>query len=170
MTGVRPGELCGAAWSEFDTEAGTWAIPAARTKTGSAYTIRLPAQAIELIATIRTESQGSAFLFPAARGSDRPIPYQTYRAWLWRVLDGIGVSRKAFKPHDLRRTMRSGLAALGIRYEVAERAINHKLPGMTEIYDRNDYSVERANALSRWADFLDGLATGADVVPIRKTA
>ena len=101
------------------------------------------------------------------RGSDRPSPYQTYRGWLWRVLDRVGKGRDEFKPHDLRRTMRSGLASLGIRYEVAERAINHKLPGMTEIYDRNDYGNERAAALRQWAEYLDGLSSGADVVPIR---
>lgn len=170
LTGVRPGELCGAAWAEFDLEAGTWTIPAERTKTGAGYSIRIPAQAVDLLAKVRTVSLRSAFVFPASRGSDRPIPYQTYRAWLWRVLDRIRKGRDEFKPHDLRRTMRSGLAALGIRFEVAERAINHKLPGMTEIYDRNDYAKERAAALQQWADYLDGLRSDAEVVPIRRSA
>ena len=170
LTGVRPGELCGAAWAEIDLGAATWTIPAERTKTGAGYSIRLPSQAVDLLTKIRTHSMTSAFVFPAARGSDRPIPYQTYRAWLWRVLDRIGKGRDAFKPHDLRRTMRSGLASLGIRYEVAERAINHKLPGMAEIYDRNDYGTERAAALRQWAEYLDGLCMGADVVPIRRSA
>lgn len=170
FTGVRPGELCGAAWAEIDLDAATWTIPAERTKTGAGYSIRLPSQAVYLLAKIRTHSLTSAFVFPAARGSDRPIPYQTYRAWLWRVLDRMGKARDQFKPHDLRRTMRSGLASLGIRYEVAERAINHKLPGMTEIYDRNDYANERQAALAQWADYLDSLSNSADVVPIRRKA
>lgn len=166
MTGVRPGELCGAAWCELDETNGTWTIPAERTKTGSEYTITLPAQAWELLRRIRENTQQSAFVFPAARGSDHPIPYQTYRAWLWRVLDTIQVPRGIFKPHDLRRTMRSGLASLGVRFEVAERAINHKLPGMAEIYDRNDYANERKAALAQWADYLDGLKSDANVIPI----
>ncbi|SFN14865.1 Phage integrase family protein [Dokdonella immobilis] len=170
MTGVRPGELCGAAWREFDETAGTWTLPAERTKTGSEYTISLPAQAWELLRRIRDNTQQSAFVFPAARGSDRPIPYQTYRAWLWRVMDALEIPRKTFKPHDLRRTMRGGLALLGVRFEVAERAINHKLPGMAEIYDRNDYAKERKAALAQWADYLDSLRTRANVVPIKKEA
>ncbi len=170
LTGVRPGELCGAAWKEFALTAGIWTIPAERTKTGTGYVIRLPQQAVELLRSIAANSAPSAFVFAAARGDDRPIPYQTYRAWLWRVLDRVGIARDAFKPHDMRRTMRSGLASLGVRYEVAERAINHKLPGMAEIYDRNDYATERAAALGKWADYLDTVHTGVKVVPIKRKA
>lgn len=128
----------------------------------------MPAQALDLLRKLEASRSHSAFVFPASRGGDRPIPYQTYRAWLWRALDRTDIARGAFKPHDLRRTMRSGLTALGVRYEVAERAINHKLPGMAEIYDRNDYATERATALAQWADYLDGLYTGANVVPIKR--
>lgn len=168
ISGVRPGELCGAEWREFGEAAGTWTIPAERTKTNSAYAITLPEQAWEMLRNIRDNTQKSAFVFPAARGADRPIPYQTYRAWLWRVLDALDIPRQDFKPHDLRRTMRSGLASLGVRFEVAERAINHKLPGMAEIYDRNDYAKERAAALAQWADYLDILRAGAKVVPMKR--
>lgn len=171
LTGVRPAELCEAAWAEFDLEAATWRIGDERAKTGVGYTIALPAQAIELLRRIKSAMPKSAFLFPATKGeADRPIPYQTYRAWLWRAVDAAGIDRKAFKPHDLRRTLRSGLTSLGVRYEVAERAINHALPGMAEVYDRNDFAVERAVALRQWADYLDALRTGASVVPIKGRA
>lgn len=170
LTGVRPAELCEVPWSELDLAAGTWRIGDERSKTGEGYTITLPPQAVVLLHRIRANTPVSAYVFPAARGADRPIPYQTYRAWLWRTLDAAGIARGTIKPHDLRRTMRSGLATLGIRYEVAERAINHKLPGLAEIYDRNDYAVERAAALRQWADYLDALRTGAKVTPIRRMA
>lgn len=170
LTGVRPGELCGAPWSEFDLDVGIWRIEGSRTKKGEGYTIRLPRQAVEALRRIKAGTQESAFVLPATRGEvDRPIPYQTYRAWLWRVLDRAEISRKAIKPHDLRRTMRSGLTMLGVRYEVAERAINHKLPELAEIYDRNDYAEERAAALVGWADLLSQLEAGdrRKVVPIK---
>lgn len=170
LTGVRPAELCEAPWAELDLDAGTWCIGDERSKTGEGFTITLPPQAVALLRRIRAHTPVSAFVFPASRGNDRPIPYQTYRAWLWRALDAAGIARGTIKPHDLRRTMRSGLATLGIRYEVAERAINHKLPGLAEIYDRNDYAVERAAALRQWADYLDALRTGAKVTPIRRMA
>lgn len=170
MTGVRPGELCGAPWSEFDLDAATWRIEGVRTKKGEGYTIRLPPQAVEALRRIKAGTHKSAFVLPATRGEDdRPIPYQTYRAWLWRALDRAEIGRKAIKPHDLRRTMRSGLAMLGVRYEVAERAINHKLPELAEIYDRNDYADEREAALARWADYLDA-CSAPNVVPIKRRA
>jgi len=171
LTGVRPAELCEAAWGEFDMDAATWRIGDERSKTGEGYTVTLPAQALELLRRIKAAMPKSAFLFPAVRGDDdRPIPYQTYRAWLWRALDAAGIDRKAFKPHDVRRTMRSGLTSLGVRYEVAERAINHKLPGLAEVYDRNDFAAERAAALRQWADYLDALRTGSNVVAIKRKA
>jgi integrase len=170
MTGVRPGELCGAPWAEFDLDAATWRIPGERTKKGEGYEIRLPPQAVEALRRIKSGTHKSAFVLPATRGEDdRPIPYQTYRAWLWRALDQAEIGRKAIKPHDLRRTMRSGLTSLGVRYEVAERAINHKLPELAEIYDRNDYAEERAAALARWADYLDACST-SNVIPIKRRA
>ena len=58
---------------------------------------------------------------------------------------------------------------LGVRYEVAERAINHKLPELAEIYDRNDYADEREAALARWADYLDA-CSAPNVVPIKRRA
>jgi integrase len=170
MTGVRPGELCGAPWAEFDLDAAKWRIPGERTKKGEGYEIRLPPQAVEALRRIKSGTHESAFVLPATRGEDdRPIPYQTYRAWLWRALDRAEIGRKAIKPHDLRRTMRSGLTMLGVRYEVAERAINHKLPELAEIYDRNDYADERAAALVRWADYLDA-CNASNVVPIKRRA
>ncbi len=167
MTGVRPGELCEARQDEFDVKAGTWTLPGDRIKTGNGYTITLPPQATELVRKLLHESRGSDYLLPASRGDDKAVPYQTYRAWLWRATDKAGIARGEFKPHDLRRTMRSGLATLGVRYEVAERAINHKLPELAEIYDRNDYATERKAALTQWANYLDGLTVAENVTPIK---
>ncbi len=58
----------------------------------------------------------------------------------------------------------------GVRYEVAERAINHKLPGMAEIYDRNDYAIERADALNHWAKYLDGIRANGNVITWRRVS
>lgn len=171
LTGVRPAELIEAPWSEFDLTAGVWTIAEERTKTREGYKIHLPPQAVALLRRLCAATSGSAFLFPGGYGEvDRPMPYQTYRGWLRRQLDRVGDKCRRIKPHDLRRTMRSGLAIMGIRYEVAERAINHKLPAMAEIYDRNDYAEERRAALAQWATFLDGIETGPDVVAIKQKA
>jgi integrase len=158
ITGVRPAEMLEASWNEFDLIEGTWSVPAHRTKMRNDYTISLPPQAISMLRKLKKETEGSQFLFPAAYGElDRPIPYQTYRGRLRRILNELGEGFPAIKAHDLRRTMRSGLTRLGVRFEVAERAINHKLPSLAEIYDRNDFAVERRDAIVKWANHLDSL-------------
>lgn len=68
-----------------------------------------------------------------------------------------------FTPHDMRRTARTHLAALGVTAFVAERALNHKLKGSEGIYDRHDYFDERREALQRWSDMLGALSRGAPV-------
>jgi integrase len=74
----------------------------------------------------------------------------TLNVALKRVKHGLA----DFTLHDLRRTARTHLAALGIRREVAERCLGHKLRGVEGTYDRHDYFKERRLALAQWAQLL----------------
>jgi integrase len=60
----------------------------------------------------------------------------------------------AFTLHDLRRTVRTGLAKLGIRSEIAERCLNHAQLGIIATYDTHQYLDEKRGALTQWADHL----------------
>jgi integrase len=66
----------------------------------------------------------------------------------------------AFTLHDLRRTVRTGLAKLGIRADIAERCLNHAQPGIIATYDTHDYLEEKRDALTQWADHLQALSGG----------
>jgi integrase len=73
-----------------------------------------------------------------------------------------------FTIHDLRRTARTHLAALGVRREVAERCLGHKLRGIEGIYDRYDYFQERRMALGQWTQLIVEAEYGrTTVTPIR---
>jgi integrase len=63
----------------------------------------------------------------------------------------------AFTLHDLRRTVRTGLAKLGIRPDIAERCLNHAQPGLIATYDTHHYLEEKRDALTQWADYLQAL-------------
>lgn len=63
-----------------------------------------------------------------------------------------------FTVHDMRRTARTQMAALGIDRFVAERALNHKIRAVEGIYDQHDYFDERKLALGKWATLLAALA------------
>jgi integrase len=56
--------------------------------------------------------------------------------------------------HDLRRTVRTGLAKLGIRPDIAERCLNHAQPGIIATYDTHQYLDEKRDSLTQWADHL----------------
>jgi integrase len=156
---VRKGELLGARWQEFDLEGVTdsgplWQLPAARTKTGEVRTIPLVPAAVEWLQALRTLSAGSEFVLPKRRRDPRPrVPHlgiDTLNAALQRVEHQL----KPFTLHDLRRTARTHLAALGIRREVAERCLGHSLRGVEGTYDRHDYFAERRAALAQWTSLL----------------
>jgi integrase len=74
-----------------------------------------------------------------------------------------------FTLDDLRRTARTHLAALGVRREVAERCLGHKLKGVEGTYDRHDYFNERRLALSQWTRLIVDAERGkSTVTPIRR--
>jgi hypothetical protein len=69
-----------------------------------------------------------------------------------------------FTFHDLRRTAVSGLARLGVELPVVERVINHQsgtFRGVVGVYQRHDFAAEKRAALQRWADYVEGLVSGA---------
>lgn len=152
---VRKGELLGARWEEFDLDGHTqsgavWHLPAARTKTGERHDIPLAPQVIDWLTRLRVLAAGSEYVFPKRRRDPRErVPHvgiDTLNVALLRVKHGL----PHFTLHDLRRTARTQLAALGVRREVAERCLGHKLRGVESTYDRHDYFRERRAALEQW--------------------
>ena len=171
---VRKGELLGARWVEFDldgeTRAGAvWHLPASRTKTGEGLDIPLAPAVVGWLNALRALAAGSDYVFPKRRHDPRErVPHvgiDTLNVALQRVKHGL----PHFTLHDLRRTARTHLAALGIRREVAERCLGHRLRGVEGTYDRHDYFEERRAALERWSALIAQAESGqTKVVPILK--
>ena len=82
---VRPGELRGAEWREFDLDAGRWDIPAQRMKMGEAHMVPLATQVVELLEDLRRLTGDGRLLFPSIRSPDRPISNNTLNAALRRL-------------------------------------------------------------------------------------
>jgi integrase len=165
LLGVRKSELVGAAWSEFDLDAGLWNLPATRSKTDSAVTIPLPDLAVRWLNELHIRAAGSPWVFPRRRTGKRDrghISPDTLNVALARVAHSL----PHFVVHDLRRTTRTQLSALGVAPHVAERCLNHKQRGVAGVYDRHDYLEERRAALQRWAAVLEAIDGGGEVVPL----
>ncbi len=177
LLGVRKSELLTARWSEFDLTVGLWELPKSRSKTSRGIVIPLPTLAVEYLRELKIRASGSEWVLPARRRGKRGLGHvgpDTVNAALSNLPHGL----EDLIVHDLRRTMRTQLSALGVRPEIAERCLNHKLRGVLGVYDQHEFLLERREALSRWASVLDALdregleATAelysiGDVVPLR---
>jgi integrase len=162
LTGARRNEVRGMAWSELDLDTGWWRLAAERTKNGRPFELPLSAPVLE---TLRTLPRIGPMVF--AFDGKRPM---TVHQLVERVRRNAGLSN--VRLHDLRRTLRTGLAELGVSFEVAERVLNHAMPGLQAVYNRHSYAAEKRTALVLWADHVLSLAAKreAKVVALRPVA
>jgi integrase len=160
MLAVRKSELIQARVDEFDLKVAIWRIPASRTKSDREISIPLPTQAVDAVAQLMHLAGGSDWLLPARKMQTRMVPYisaDTINAGLGKCVKPLMVGSDPFTIHDLRRTARTHLEAIGVAPHIAERCLNHAIRGVVGIYNRYDYIDERRVALQSWADLLDSL-------------
>ena len=162
LTGARRNEVRGMAWSELDLDAGLWRLPAERTKNKRPFELPLSAPVLE---TLRTLLRTGPMVF--ALDGRRPM---TLHQLIERLRHDAGLPD--VRLHDLRRTLRTGLAELGVSFEVAERVLNHSMPGLQAVYNRHSYAAEKRVALMLWAEHVLSLAEKreARVVALRPAA
>ena len=168
----RPGELRAAAWTEFDLDAAMWTIPAARMKrrvegkqNGDPHLVPLPIQAVEILRKLQPISGQGALLFHGERSHDRPISDNTLRA----ALLTLGYGPDSQSVHGFRATARTLLAEdLNVDPLVIEAQLAHAVKDANgRAYNRTQYMKHRATMMQQWADYLDKLAHGADVIPFK---
>jgi integrase len=164
--------------AELNLPAATWTIPAARTKNAVEHTVPLTPLAVAIIReAVAAAPADSAFVFPAARGG---MSAEAIAKTLRRGLEpdeGFPLGRLGVAPftsHDLRRTMLSGLAALGVSPIVACAVANHVCVTRGTItlavYRRHSYAAEKAVAMNLWAERLAAIIEGgaAKVLPLER--
>ncbi|MFJ0260986.1 tyrosine-type recombinase/integrase [Acinetobacter baumannii] len=176
-TGCRTGEICQAAWKDIDFQKKTWYIR--ETKNEAARYVQLSQQCMDYISQIlesyknEQEDYGQTqYLFPSER-TYQPIAQKSLSEAKWRLKNPDKVTNQKYtpeqiwlkdiedwSPHDLRRTVRTGLSRLGCPSEVAEAVLGHSRKGIEGTYDLHKYENECAVWLQRWADHLDGLISG----------
>jgi integrase len=152
VTGQRLGEVCGLRPSELDLEKKVWNIPASRTKNGHPHSVPLTDLALRLI-----DGQSSAAHQIPMDGPDNWPTRTQVSTW---VLDHqFGLSH--FTAHDLRRTVLTKMAELGVAPIVLGHVANHRTTtkaGMTlSVYVHHAYEKEKRDALDLWADRLSQL-------------
>lgn len=169
FTTVRPGELRRAEWSEIDTDARAWSIPAEKMKMRRPHRVPLSRQAVAVIAALRPVTGMGRYLFPAMRGKDAFMGENTMNAALRR----LGYGPDDVSPHGFRATFSSFAHASSRRWspDAVERQLAHAdRDKVKAAYDRDDRWLERVKLVQWWSDHCDELKQGrarGQVVPLR---
>ena len=158
LTGCRRQEIGGMSWGELDTDAGTWTLPAARSKNHRAHVMPLPPAAWAIIDQVpRMAGRDQLFGVSAGRG---------YSAWAQgkTSLDRrLGDDIAPFHLHDVRRSVATRMADIGVQPHIIEQILNHQSGhkrGPAGVYNRSSYERETRAALALWADHVCSLVEG----------
>ena len=154
-TGCRRVEIGGMRWSEFSPDMGTWMLPPSRSKTGKAHTLPVTTVMREVIDSIYRRDDD--ILFGRKHG---------FTGW------GIGkralderLGLPAWTHHDIRRSVATGLANIGVQPHIIEQILNHQSGhkrGTAGIYNRSPYTREVNDAMLRWSDHISALIEGRE--------
>jgi integrase len=190
LLGVRTGELLRASWDELDLAAKVWTVPVDRQKVNRKQRARalpwkvpLSLEVLAQLERLRVLSEGSPYILASPQGLDedekpRHLTDKALVAGMRKLFEGdpplLTFPEPRPTPHDLRRTLRTGLARLHhadrgprVPREVAEDCLNHVRPGVEGVYNRDDAFNDRREALARWGAHVAGLvAATSNVVPI----
>lgn len=162
---VRPGELRAAEWCEIDLDAGEWRIPGHKMKMDTDHIVPLSTQAVEILRSVQPMSGHGKFVFPSIRTAERCMSENTVNA----ALRGLGYSKEMMTAHGFRAMARTIMdEVLGERVDLIEHQLAHAVKDPNgRAYNRTAHLSARKEMMQRWADYLDNLKNGAQVIQIR---
>ncbi|MBV1899841.1 MAG: tyrosine-type recombinase/integrase [Cycloclasticus sp.] len=162
---VRPGELRHAEWQEVDIEKAEWRIPAEKMKMKAVHIVPLSKQAIAILEDIYTVTGHGKYVFPSVRTNTRPMSENTVNAGLRR----LGYTKEEITGHGFRSMASTLLNEQGWHWDAIERQLTHaERNSIRAAYNYAEHLPERIKMMQHYADYLDGLANGADIVSINK--
>lgn len=161
---VRPGELRKAEWAEIDLDKAEWNIPAGKMKMREAHLVPLSTQAVEILRELYALTGDKKYVFPGARTNGRPMSDNAVLAALRRM----GFAKDEMSGHGFRAMARTILdEILQVRPDYIEHQLAHAVKDPNgRAYNRTAHLAERRKMMQQWADYLDKLKAGADVIPL----
>lgn len=163
---VRPGELRNAEWAHIDLEAAEWRYTV--TKTDTAHIVPLATQAVATLRELHALTGTGRFVFPGARSNGRPMSDNAILAAMRRM----GIGKDEMSGHGFRAMARTILdEVLGVRPDLIEHQLAHAVKDPNgRAYNRTAHLPERRKMMQQWADYLDKLKAGAEIIPIHGNA
>ena len=162
---VRPGELRKAEWEEIDLDGEEWRIPGEKMKMGVDHIVPLSTQALDILRSLYNVTGHGRYVFPSLRSDDRPMSENTLNA----ALRGMGYSKDVHTAHGFRAMARTILdEVLNERVDHIEHQLAHTVKDPNgRAYNRTAHLPARKKMMQRWADYLDKLRTGAEIIEFK---
>lgn len=169
LTGQRREEVGAMKWREVSGD--MWTLPRDRVKTDKAHEVPLSPAAVALLDGLpRVEGAGYVFTTTGAKpvsgfSKAKDMLDEKMLAILKKQAEEAGadpqeIELQPWRLHDIRRTVASGMARLGISLAVIEKILNHtsgSFGGIVGVYQRHEFADEKRRALEAWANFIDRL-------------
>ena len=172
----RPGNIRALQWGWIDFDRAMLTIPAPDMKgtkavkiNGTPHLVPLARQAIALLKEMHQFTGRGKYVFPSVRSNDRPMSENTINAALRRM----GYTTDDMTAHGFRSLGETVILnnIPGIPKDLIEAQLAHGKSGpLGAAYDRADYMVQRVTMMQTWADYLDKLRDGADIIPFHRRA
>jgi integrase len=163
---VRPGELRYAKWADIYLDAAEWRYTVSKTNTQ--HIVPLSRQAVEILEELYPLTGRGHYVFPSARSTSRPMSDNAILAAMRRM----GISKDEMSGHGFRAMARTILdEVLGFRPDFIEHQLAHAVRDPNgRAYNRTAHLPERRKMMQEWADYLDKLKAGAEIIPINQSA
>ena len=159
----RPGEIRQLLWADIDLEAKEWRPYVS--KTDFYHIVPLSTQAIAILNEIKPLTGSGKYVFPSSRGDGRPMSDNTIRT----ALKSLGYDSDIMTAHGFRTTASTLLNEQGWSPDAIERQLAHSPRDQVRAaYNRAQYLEERRRMMQSWADYLDKLKNGAQVIEFKK--
>lgn len=176
LLGQRREEVGAMRWSEVDLERRTWTLPKERTKNEVEHIVPLSPQAIAILKELPhiVPPKGAPDFVFTTGGGTAVTGYGKAKSRLDAFIAEArgGEALPGWVLHDLRRSLASGCARLGVNLPVIEKVLNHvsgSFGGIAGVYQRHSFAAEKAAALALWGRHVEGLVEGksATVLELR---
>jgi integrase len=167
----RPGNLRMMEWSELDLDSALWTIPSMKMKrlkrdkeNGHPHVVPMPTQAVALLRGIQPLTGHGRYVFPGERSHDRSISENSVRSALYAL--GYG---KEQTWHGFRSSARTMIVdELDLNPLAIEANLAHTPKDANgRSYNRTQYVKQRFVQIQQWADYLDKLRMGGEVIQLR---
>jgi integrase len=164
LTAARSGEVRGATWEEINLDEAIWRIPPERMKMDSPHNVPLSKQAVAILERVGRLYGKEGLVFPGIRQNSKQLSENTLLYALYR----IGYHSKA-TVHGFRATFSTIANESGFDGDVIEKALAHEQRNRVRAaYHRSEYLEQRRKLMQWWADLLDQMEAGAEIIPIRR--